>query len=110
MASGICYFVQTDFSRFSIHKQITPKCLFAFFGHRQDESLRDVCFLLRLKHANFVPSCYSATLAKQNKVVLDLIYFPLAVWLMQLEGRHSGPVTPAVTRRKSTASKKLTAE
>lgn len=62
--SGICYFVQTDFSRFSPHKQIAPKCfffLFFFFGHCQDESLRDVCFLLRLKHANV---CRPATLRR----------------------------------------------
>lgn len=35
-----------------------------FFGHRQDKSLRDVCFLLRLKHANV---CRPATLRRLLK-------------------------------------------
>lgn len=57
-----------------------------------------------------MPSCYSATLAEQNKVVQDLIYFPLAVWLTRLEWRHSRPVTPAVTQHESTRARSSTAE
>lgn len=29
-ALGVCHFVQTDFSRFSLHMQIAPKCTFFF--------------------------------------------------------------------------------